>query len=120
MLSVQSVVAEVATFARLATWSSPERNCAWSSRSWRSLLDTQLSGPDMPMPRRSTATTGRVFNRSTPPRCSHTGSWCDVGMSDPVVMTIGPASAGVVASRARTTPMLTVPAEPPRESRSAS
>ena len=30
------------------------------------------------------------------------------------------ASAGVPANRARTTPMLTVPADPPRESRSAS
>ena len=43
---------------RLATGSSPDSNCAWSSISWRSNRSRQSRSPDMPMPRRSTATIG--------------------------------------------------------------
>ena len=64
------------------------------------------------MPRRSTATIGLVFRTSAPPRDSHTGSCADDGRSVPVVITSGPASAGVAADLARTTPMLSVPVAP--------
>jgi hypothetical protein len=36
MVSVQLVVAVIAMSPRLATGSSPDWNCAWSSISWRS------------------------------------------------------------------------------------
>ena len=72
------------------------------------------------MPRRSTETTGWLLSTSMPDRDSHTGNCTEVGRSEPVVMTSGPASAGVSLDRARTTPMLTVPLAPAMGSRSAS
>ena len=72
------------------------------------------------MPRRSTATIGWAFSTSPPERASHCGSCTDVGMSEPVVSTSGPASAGVPTALARTTPIDTVPEAPLIVSRSAS
>jgi hypothetical protein len=120
MVSVQLVVAVCVMAPRLATGSSPDWNCAWSIISWRSNRSRQSSAPDMPVPRRSTATIGFVLSTSAPARDSHTGSWVDDGRSVPVVITKGPASLGVWAEVARTTPMLTVPVAPLIGSRSAS
>ena len=117
--SVQFVVAVLATSDRLATGSSPVWNCAWSRITWRSRRSRQSIGLDKPMPRRSTATTGRDCSTSAPDRDSQTGNCVDDGRSEPVVNTSGPASCGVWFERARTTPMLTVPV-PPLGSRSAS
>ena len=76
---------------------------------------------DMPVPRRSTATIGFVLRMSEPARDSHTGSCDDDGRSVPVVITTGPASAGVSTEVARTTPMLMgLPPAPLIGSRSAS
>src|SRR5579884_1226947 len=74
----------------------------------------------MPMPRRSTATIGWLRRTSAPARESQTGNCTDDGRSDPVVKTSGPASCGVCTERARTAPMLSVPAAPLTGSRSAS
>ena len=63
---------------------------------------------------------GWVLSTSVPLRDSHTGSCTDDGRSEPVVITSGPASAGVATDLARTTPMLSVPVAPLIESRSAS
>ncbi len=72
------------------------------------------------MPRRSTATIGAFVSTSAPARDSQAGSCTEDGRSEPVVITSGPASAGVCADVARTTPMLTVPVAPLIGSRSAS
>ena len=120
MVSVQLVVAVMVMAARLDTGSSPDSNWAWSRISWRSNRSRQSTALDMPIPRRSTATIGRVLRMSAPARDSHTGSCSDVGRSEPVVSTSGPASAGVAAERARTTPIDSVPVAPLIGSRSAS
>ena len=76
MVSVQLVVAVMVISPRLATGSSPDWNCAWSSISWRSNRSRQSTGPTCPCrggrPRRS----GWVFSTSAPARDSQTGS-CD-------------------------------------------
>jgi hypothetical protein len=120
MVSVQLVVAVCVMAPRFATGSSPDWNCAWSSISWRSNMSRQSSAPDIPVPRRSTATIGCVLRTSPPARDSQTGSCSDDGRSDPVVITSGPASSGVCGPFARTTPMLTVPVAPLIGSSSAS
>jgi hypothetical protein len=95
MASVQFVVAVFETSERLATGSSPVWYCAWSRMIWRSVRSRQSIGLDMPMPRRSTATTGRVCSTPEPARVSQTGNCVEDGRSEPVVNTRGPASFGV-------------------------
>ena len=99
---------------------SASSNCACSRISLRSKESRQSIGLDMPMPRRSTATIGRSLSTSAPERANQTGSTSEDGRSVPVVNTSGPASAGVFADRARTTPIAIVPVAPPTGSRSAS
>ncbi|CPU18790.1 Uncharacterised protein [Mycobacteroides abscessus] len=109
---MQLVVAVSTILPRLATGSSPARFWAWSRMSRVSQVSRHVMASDRPIPRRSTATTGRCLRTSAPGPLSHVASWTEDGRSEPVVKTRGPASAGVCEVLARTAPRVTLPGAP--------
>ena len=82
---------------------------AWSSRPVRVSGGMQSIGVEVPMPRRSSATSGRDVSSAPGGPAARPASVTVEGRSEPDVNTNGGASSGVSGSRARIAPAVNVP-----------